>query len=239
MPPTRGHLDAIMGMHEAEPLRIARSRTDYEALFSLPKVYTFLATDGGGIVGYLMYGESSNKPGLIEAGGPVEAVEALAAHVVRSVGRDVQAITPLTPTALGDLCEARAPGTRQPVEKAAGVGNQMHRINSLEGLLRSIRGHLGDRSEGRSGMVSLVCTDSGEAVTLRFADGEAEVSSGAGTEPIAMTRRELTRLIFGSHPAIEPLDVRGPGAGPPTSSGQVLLQAVFPYYFPIWELDHC
>ncbi len=225
------HLDAIMGMHEAEPLRIARSRSDYEALFSLPKVYTFLAADGGGIVGYLAYGESSNKPGLIEAGGAVEAVEALAAHVVRGAGRGVQAITPLTRTALGALCEARAPGTRQPVEKAAGVGNQMHRINSLEGLLRSIRGHLGDRSKGQSGMVSLACADSGEEVTLSFADGVAEVSPGAATEPVAMTRREMTRLIFGSHPAIGPLDVDGRGAA--------LLRAVFPYYFPIWELDHC
>lgn len=233
------HLDAIMEMHEAEPLRIARSRSDYETLFSLPKVYTFLATDGGGIVGYLVYGESSNKPGLIEAGGPVEAVEALAAHVVRSVGRDIQAITPLTPTALGAICGARAPGTRQPVEKAAGVGNQMHRINSLEGLLRSIRGHLGAKSEGRTGQVSLVCTDSGEAVTLDFADGEAEVSAGACAEPIALTRRELTRLVFGSHPVIGPLDVGGPGAGPSTSPGQALLNLVFPYYFPIWELDHC
>ena len=232
-------LDAIMEMHEAEPMRIARSRSDYEALFSLPKVSTFLATDGGGIAGYLMYGESSNKPGLIEAGGPVEAVEALAAQIVCSVGHDIQAITPLTPTTLGALCEARAPGTRQPVEQAAGVGNQMHRINSLEGLLRSIRGHLGARSEGRAGQVSLVCTDSGEAVTLSFADGEAEVSSGAAAEPIAMTRRELTRLVFGSHPAIGPLDVGGPGTGPSTSPGQALLQAVFPYYFPIWELDHC
>ena len=226
-----GHLDAIMGMHETEPLRIARSRTDYEALFRLPKVSTFLATDGGGFAGYLMYGESSNKPGLIEAGGPVEAVEALASHVVRSAGRDNQAITPLTPTPLGALCEARVPETRQPVEKAAGVGNQMHRINSLEGLLRSIRGHLGSRSEGQSGQVSLVCTDSGEAVTLSFANGEAEVSSGAATEPIALTRRELTRVVFGSHPTLGPLDVSGPGAD--------LLQLVFPYYFPIWELDHC
>ena len=226
-----GHLDAIMGMHETEPLRIARSHTDYEALFSLPKVSTFLATDGGGFAGYLMYGESSNKPGLIEAGGPVEAVEALASHVVRSAGRDIQAITPLTPTPLGALCEARVPETRQPVEKAAGVGNQMHRINSLEGLLRSIRGHLGSRSEGQSGQVSLVCTDSGEAVTLSFANGEAEVSSGAATEPIALTRRELTRVVFGSHPTLGPLNVSGPGAD--------LLKLVFPYYFPIWELDHC
>ena len=225
------HLDAIMRMHEAEPLRIARSRGDYDALFSLPKVSTFLAADGDGFAGYLMYGESTNKPGLIEAGGPVEAVEALAAHVVSSAGRDIQVITPLTPTALGALCEAKVPETRQPVEKAAGVGNQMHRINSLEGLLRGIRGHLGYRSEGRSGRVSLVCTDSGEAATLDFAGGEAEVSAGATTEPIAMTRRELTRLIFGSHPTLGPLAVSGPGAD--------LLQLVFPYYFPIWELDHC
>ena len=225
------HLDAIMRMHEAEPLRIARSRSDYEALFSLPRVSTFLATDDGGFAGYLMYGESTNKPGLIEAGGPVEAVESLAAHVVRRVGSDMQVITPLTPTALGSLCESRLSGTRQPVERAAGVGNQMHRINSLEGLLRSIRGHLGARSEGHSGQVSLVCTDSGEAVTLDFDGGVAEVSTGAATHPIALTRRELTRLVFGSHPTIGPLDVSGPGAD--------LLRLVFPYYFPIWELDHC
>ena len=68
-------------------------------------------------------------------------------------------------------------------------------------------------------------------MTLSFANGEAKVSSGAATEPIAMTRRELTRIIFGSHPSLGPLHVRGPG--------EDLLRLVFPYYFPIWELDHC
>ncbi len=224
-------LDAIMKMHEGEPLRVARSRSDYEALFSLPKVSTFLAMESGRFAGYLTYGESTNKPGLIEAGGRVEAVEALTAHVVRRADRDVQVITPLTPTALGALCEARAAETKQPVEKAAGVGNQMHRINNLEVLLRSIRGHLGAKSGGHSGRVSIVCTDSGEAVTLDFAGGEAAVSTGASAGPIALTRRELTKLVFGSHPSLDPLRVDGPGAD--------LLKLVFPYYFPIWELDHC
>lgn len=225
------HLDAIMEMHEKETLRIGRSRMEYEALFTLPKISTFLAIDNGCVYGYLMYGESSNKPGLIEAGGSQQAVEALVAHVVGSVGRDLQAIVPLTPTVLGSILEARLSQTKQPVEQAAGVGNQMHRINSLEGLLRGIKGHLRTQSEGMRGQVSLQCIDSGESVTLEFADGEVEVSRGALAEKVMLTRRELTRLVFGNHPLDEALCLKGNGAD--------LLRCVFPYYFPIWELDHC
>ena len=41
---------------------------------------------------------------------------------------------------------------------------------------------------------------------------------------------ELAQLVFGSHPALEKVESAGP-------AGEILAQ-VFPYYFPIWELDH-
>jgi hypothetical protein len=45
-----------------------------------------------------------------------------------------------------------------------------------------------------------------------------------------LTRRELTQLIFGAHPAAKPVECSG-------MTGEIL-QTIFPFYVPIWELDH-
>ena len=220
-----------MGTHDAEPHRIARSPSDYRALFSLPKTRTYLAVKGQEPVAYLMLGEGTNKPGLVEGGGDPEGLEALAGHVLmeHGLGEEIQALVPLTPSVLGEVMEAKVPGSRQPVEAAKGVGYQMMRINSLEKLLQQIAGHLRRKSSGVRGDVCLVCSDTGEAVTLRFRDGDADISSGRLAEQVVLSRRQLAQLIFGPHPVAASIDVGG-------RAGE-LLQQVFPFYFPVWELD--
>ena len=224
-----GHLDAVIRFHDAEPLRVARSREEYAALLTLPKIETRVALEGGEVAGYLCVGSGRNKPGLIEAGGAPEAVEALVAEAVRA-NAPVQAITNLNPSVLDGLLAARVGSTRKPVEFAAGVGPQMMRINSLGLLLRSIESHLRSRSSGLSGAVSLECTDTGEAVTLGFRDGEVRFDPAPDADRVALNRRQMVQLIFGGHPSCEPLDLPAGPAG--------LLDRLFPFYFPIWELDH-
>ena len=105
------------------------------------------------------------------------------------------------------------------------------RVNSLSSLISKITGHLREQSaSGVEGTACLVCVDDGDAVTITLRNGDAEVSTERSGQPVELTRRELTRLIFGPHPAGEPVTADG-------EAGEVL-DAIFPFYFPVWELDH-
>ena len=131
---------------------------------------------------------------------------------------------------LGQVLQEKKPESRIPVEEAAGVGYQMIRINSLTELLRRLENDLRNRSAGITADACLVCSDSSETVTIHARDGDVELSATESAEPIVLTRRQLVQLIFGSHAALEAQTIDGPGAD--------LLRCLFPYYFPIWELDH-
>ena len=83
-PAKKSHLGFVAATHDAEPRRIVRSRENYLALLTLPKVSTTLALDGGEPAAYLVVGEGFNKPGLIEGGGDPAGLETL---VRRSLDR--------------------------------------------------------------------------------------------------------------------------------------------------------
>ena len=232
-PAAGSHLDFVAAAHDAEPRRIVRSAEDYLALLTLPKVSTRLALDGGEPAAYLVVGEGFNKPGLIEGGGDPAGLEALVRWSLDRLGpgRDTQAPVPLTNSPLGRLMEARKPAARQPVEEGDGVGYQMMRVNSVAGLMNAIRGHLRSRSAGLDAEVSLSCPDTGESVGLTFRDGDVEIGPGRLAHDVKLSRRDMARLVFGPHRAARPVEIDGlPGD---------VFRAVFPCYFPIWELDHC
>ena len=224
--------NAMMDLHNAEPHRIARTIEEYRALFSLPQTTTSLAMSDGKVAAYLMYGEGVNKPGLIEGGGDIAGLETLVRHVLlkRPADSEIQVLLPLVPSNLGQLIEEKKPGSGRPIEETKGVGYQMMRVNSLEKLLSQIQHHLRSRSAGLHGIISLVCRETDETVTLRFRDGEVDLSTKRLTEAVVLTRRELTQLIFGSHPAAPSLEFSG-------ATGEIL-NTIFPVYVPIWELDH-
>ncbi len=224
--------NAMVKLHDAEPHRIARTTEEYRALFSLPQTTIFLAMNGGEVVAYLMFGEGTNKPGLIEGGGDMAGLETLVRHVLleRETDSEIQVLLPLVPSNLGQLIEAKKPGSGRAIEEAKGVGYQMMRVNSLEKLLRQIENHLRSRSTGLHGIICLVCRETDETVTLRFRDGEVDLSTKRLTETVVLTRRELTQLIFGSHPDAPSLEFSG-------GTGEIL-STIFPVYVPIWELDH-
>ena len=224
--------NAMMNFHNAAPHRIARSIEEYRALFSLPQTTTFLAMNGGEMVAYLMFGEGVNKPGLIEGGGDIGGLETLVRHVLleRAADSEIQVLLPLIPSSIGQLIEEKKPGSGRPIEEAKGVGYQMMRVNSLEKLLRQIENHIRSRSAGLRGEVCLVCRETEEAVTLKFRDGEVDLSTERLAEAVVLTRRQLTQLIFGAPPAAKPVEYSG-------VTGEIL-QTIFPFYVPIWELDH-
>ena len=79
--------------------------------------------------------------------------------------------------------------------------------------------------------MSLSCPDTGESVGLTFRGGGVEIGPGPLAHDVELSRRDVARLVFGPHRAAKPVEVDGlPGE---------VFRAVFPCYFPIWELDHC
>lgn len=232
-PTRKSQLDFVVATHDAEPRGIARSEDDYLALLTLPKVRTTLALDGGRPAAYLVAGEGFNKPGLIEGGGDPAALESLVRRALDGLapGDATQAPVPLTSSPLGRLMDVRKSDARRPVEEGAGIGYQMMRVNSVAGLMNAMRGHLRRRSAGIDADVSLFCPDTDETVGLAFRDGDVEIGPGSRADAVELSRRDVARLVFGPHRAANPVEIDGP-------AGDVL-RAVFPYYFPIWELDHC
>ena len=224
--------NAMMTFHDAEPHRIARSNEEYRALFSLPQTTTFLAMNDEEVAAYLMFGEGVNKPGLIEGGGDIVGLETLVKHILleRNADSEIQVLLPLVPSTLGQLIEEKKPGSGRPIEEAKGVGYQMMRVNSLENLLKQTEHHLRSKSDGLHGDVCLVCRETDETVTIKFHDGDVDLSTERLAEAVVLTRRELTQLIFGVHPAAKPIKYSG--------VTHEILKTIFPLYVPIWELDH-
>ena len=224
--------NAMMKFHDAEPNRIARTPEEYRALFSLPQTTTFLAMSDGKLAAYLIFGEGVNKPGLIEGGGETAGLETLVRHILlkRLNDSEIQVLLPLVPSSLGELIEEKKPGSGRPIEEAKGVGYQMMRVNSLEKLLKQIENHIRSRSTGLRGEVCFVCHETDETVTLKFHEGEVDLSTERLAEAVVLTRRQLTQLIFGAHPAAKPVKYSG-------VTGEIL-NTIFPFYVPIWELDH-
>ena len=232
-PTRKTQLDFVVEAHDAEPRRIVRSPDDYRALLTLPKVRTTLALEAGSPAAYLVVGEGFNKPGLIEGGGDPAALESLVRQALDGLapGDATQAPVPLTSSPLGRLMDARKPDARRPVEEGAGIGCQMMRVNSVAGLMNAMRGHLRRRSAGLDAELSLFCPDTGETVGLIFRNGAVEIGPGRREDAVELSRRDVACLVFGPHRAANPVEIDGP-------AGDVL-RAVFPYYLPIWELDHC
>lgn len=228
-PKDDSHLETVVAIHDAEQHHIVRSHDDYRALLTLPKIRPFLARGDG--EAYLVYGEASNKPGIIEGGGDPKALDALMRYLVREVVTgDIQAWAPISRSTLGDVLEDKKPGTARPVEQSKGAGHQMMRVNSLEKLVGSIKHHLAERAAGLNGQVSLVCVETDECVSMRFGNGTVDVTLEPGSDPIVLSQRQLTQLIFGSYAGLEPLSIDGGACE--------ILGKLFPFYFPIWGLDH-
>jgi len=214
-------LSQIMSMHEAEPCGFLRLEDDASVFYSLPLLTTHLALRGGEPAAYLCVSRSSNKPGIIEAGGDAEGVETLVHHALLQLPERTQIPihTSLCRTVLYELMHAKVVGRRE------GSGeNTMLRINDIPGFLRQIAPWLERRNAGRDASTSIHVTDADQTVSLDFQNGRLTIGAERREQHVQMTRLELTSAVFGTHPA-RPFDVPEP------------FESFFPIYFPIAVLD--
>ena len=227
------HMNAIMQIHDAEPIRISRSITDYQTLFNLPKSKTIIAVDDGELVAYLTFGWSTNKPGIIESGGLTEGIETLIKHFLENEIPDenTQALVPLHKTTMGELLNSKKPKARLPIEEADGMGYQMNRINNMEVLLKSMSKYFQIKSIKLNTSFSISLKETNETIGVSLNNGKVEISTRKQSRHINLTRRNLVQLIFGSHPNIPQIDI--------DHDTKKIFDAIFPYHFTIWPLDRC
>ncbi len=202
------HLAALLDLQASRSDRIVRSPGDAELLHRLAKMTTWLAVRDGRPIAYLVDSRAINKPGLLELGGDETAVEGLLRRVLAGLGSG-QALD-LQVGFVPDPFDAIAARALAGVEGTPYGGSMMIRLNDPAGFLRSIRSWLAAAVPRDAPAVTIHVTDP--------ADGLDEVVSverrpygfaiGERRHPVAvdLSRRELTSIVFGAHPA-RPFDV--------------------------------
>ena len=227
------HIHGIMQIHDAEPIRISRSITDYQILFNLPKSKTILAFDDSKLIAYLTFGWSTNKPGIIETGGLTEGIETLIKHFLENEMTDenTQALVPLHKTTMGELLNSKKPKTCSPIEEADGMGYQMNRINNMEVLLKSMHQYFQIKSINLNTSFSISLKETNETIGISLNNGKVEISNHKQPRHINLSRRNLTQLIFSSHPNIVEIEI--------DHNIKKIFDSIFPYRFTIWPLDKC
>ena len=220
-PATGTHLDRIRSLRQTESYGVRRSRSEWDALLQLPLMHTRVAEAGGSATGYLIVSSAGNKPGLIEAGGGVKAVETLYSHALRQLpeGAGIQSYDPLTGSTAGRLLEEKLPGRRRLTAKS-----MMIRINCPREFLHKIRPWMERRTGSGGEDFSIEVADAAEQISFRTTGERLTLGRQRLERHYELSRRELTSLIFGSHP------VRG-------EENREIETPLFPFYFPLWQLD--
>ena len=217
------HIDAIQRLHETEAYGVRRAADEYPGLFRLPKMKTLLALEGEQVAGYLVVSDAINKPGLVEAGGASGAVETLVRRALLELAEDAAETVHenLIPTTLGRVLEAKLPQRREPVTS----GPMMVRINDPLGFMRKISPWLAQQGGGEERAFSVRLIDREQNLSFAWGGGGFSLGKDRLEPEYAMTLREFTSVVFGAH-AEQPVVV------------PERMQRIFPFYFPIWMLDH-
>ncbi len=221
-PNSRRYITDIREMHEKEVFGVLRSAEDYPFLFSLPKMKTLIALQNNEPIGYLLVSRATNKPGLVEAGGEKAAVETLVNNVLNELDEKtaLKVHGNLTPTVLGELFEERMPERRTPVTD----GGMMIRINDVCRFMGKLAPWLEQTNAGTARKFSVGITDTADLVGFEFTGRGLKLGSDRLDAHVELSLREFTSIVFGAH-SERPVDVPD-------------ILSLFPFSFPIWELDH-
>ncbi len=217
-----GALAELLALHDLCGPRVTRSSDEGVALWSLPKMTTWLARTGSRVAGYLVSSTATNKPGILEAAGDPEALAGLIRHVLDASGAEAA-----VEVAVGFAPDALAAAVMRAIPERAVTpsrGDMMVRLNDPVAFARSIRGWLEARAGSDRRSVSVGVVDAGVTVAFEWSGASLAIGTGRLPEHVDLTRRELTSVLFGPHPDRPVL--------PPSA-----LRWVPPFHLPIPVLD--
>ncbi|MCF6175751.1 MAG: GNAT family N-acetyltransferase [Victivallaceae bacterium] len=222
-PESQQYLTEIQAMHEKEICGVQRASEEYPLLFNLPKSTTLIALQDNRPVGYLMFSKSVNKPGIVEAGGDKAAVETLVNRALFELNAETEhnVYANLTPTVLGELFEDKLSDRRFAIDNTG----MMIRLNDTYGFMQKIAPFLEQKNGDISKKFSVKLTDRAELISFDFTEQGLNLGREQYESHIELSSLDFVSIIFGAHPTY-PIEV------------PEFMQHLFPFYFPIWQLDH-
>lgn len=209
-------LDALCELHAADPYRVVRSRETSQQVYGRRGTETLLSPDEH--PAYVSFNRETRDPQIDEFGGSAEGVIGLLAHVFRWFdASSLSVMAPpghrLTPTLRNNSSSWQA----TPLRKV--------NVRDLPALLSEFEAELTRRWETYghgAGDLTLGIVGDEDRVRLRYGD-DFTVERTDTSPDLALDRREMTHLLFGS-PACE---IR------PNS----VLDAVLPLKYYIWSSE--
>lgn len=211
-------LRKIINSHEKEPLKVLRSRRDYELIFNKDDLMTYVSEHGSYISFY-----HGNPSHFVEVGGDPHDLVSLVYSVLSEVGRDkrvgsISILLPFYPYEEVQLL--MKVGYYWKIE-AVGLG----KILNLFTLLEAYEPLISRRSKDIDLELTLEIKETGEKVGISIHRGEVEIIKDREfSKKVSLNEREMVRFLF-----VDPEIVAG---------SLPLIKEVFPLPFYIWPLDH-
>lgn len=82
-------LQRVCAIHDSEQSRFTRSTSEAKALFSLPRINSWVLEEAGQVTAYVVHGQAFNKRGVIEYGGDTGPATALLNEVIHRDGKSL------------------------------------------------------------------------------------------------------------------------------------------------------
>jgi len=217
---TKKDLDKIIKIHEKEPLRIARSRKDYERILNKPYVQVWLGEDNGASA-YVILRDNE----AVELGGETLTILKMLSFILNNCPIDkLKLHLPFRESELLNEMYKISAGW-----ELACLG--MLKIIDLQNLLAAFKNELQKKAEfsglenGRG--ISLQMEGARQTSSLIMKDKLEIVNGQICSDMISLSETEMVHLIFGWHPERFGKSIEQ----------RKFLKAIFPLDFYIWCLD--
>jgi len=223
-PASSKEIDAIIAIHDKEPLRMKRTRELYEMLLGRMGKQVWLASNNGGIVAYVVSEPGENHQQVMEFGGNEEGIHAIFRYFIDTVNsKSINVKSPwIHPMnyklfSVSSYWDAQCP--------------RMLKIMNLESTLSGFANQLGRKYrefgfQNRQ-FVSVGMEGANQIVEIEFTPDEVNVKKSArSSDTLMLSDQEMVRFVFG--PGVPSAMVKLP-------SRLKYLDALFPVDFYLWS----
>ena len=217
-------IDAIIAIHDQEPLRMKRTRYLYEILLGREGKQVWLARGRGGIAAYVITEPEEREQDIVEFGGSAEGIHAIFVHLIETRGSEVLHIHSPWSHPLNAMFFS--------ISSRWHLGcKRMIKILDLEATLRGFAHQLGERYRkleikgGRA--VAFEVSETNQRVEIEFSPEEVIVEKASHlSEALTLPERQMVRLIFG---------LGSPGTMLSLPQKARFLEALLPVDFYLWR----
>jgi len=223
---SEGEIDFVKSIHEAEPMRVARTDELYRLLLGRKGWQAWLAEGPDGSRAYMaVQADDAKHPSASEVGGDAAGMHAIVNHLMRKQGAESLGASMPWRHALNETFFKLSTSWQV-------APLRMLRINDLAGVLEGFLPQLrsryqqleikGDRA------LSLAMSGTDQRVKLVFSDNDVTVERDSVSDALELDRHQMVRFLFGPG---------SPGTEIPLPPDARFLDLLLPLDFHVWRLE--